>query len=913
MLQDLAAFLILPGLIKLKYLKQLSQGKNLRVIDFLRDVDNAFDAGAKIIEVARGYAAGQRLRRETPSPDTVIPGLARRAKQLVKEQRYSAACELVDRIQSRLDDPAANLNPMPLAEARGHVSRLHPPANDRDALPLWGPNEIANCLQVSRAEVEFAVKDLCLASAPGASGWTYRAISSVLLFHSGAEVDPEYDACINAFTSWTNVCLRRAWDSRLCALLVVGRSVLIPKDDNGWRPLGIGECWYRVMARMLSTKVSSSVGEKLQPLQFGISIKGGVEICARLCQLTCLSRQDHSLLSTDVKNAFNTLRRSEIYAGVQQHAPGLLGFFHSFYSVEAELRNSRGELVGASATGVRQGDPLGGLFYCCGAHRTWTELQHKFMSLRQNNDVALVWGFHDDFHFYGSNTAIEEFIETLDAEELKERGFCFVREKTIAVGPFASTLAGIRTSEDGHKFVGVHCGTNDYVGASNAALLRHYARSLPALLHLDAQTALILIAQCINKRPGYLSRVWENGADFLSYDFDISHCILTIACGGNYQYSNDNVNLITMVRALPELQGGLNIESYHFGIRRAQGVMASRAFVSDFLEEHVPWLVSLQRELEEQPSVVSWLESSFTSHPTHKERFADKSKPHEIRAEAFAIVAESGQATLINSNRTAEARRMASSAFAGSARWVYWLGGIRHQSLWRDQDFRMALRSRLLLPLCSNAASMTNSLPCSCGQFNNILEQNQDHLLLCQHNRALATHRHTLMRNALAAYCGGYCKGGGTVTTEPLLGNLHRADVLMRQANGITRILEVGITSCFATNLNVQNWEPGFAAGMMEIEKRTDFARKLLAEGANVTDIARNAADNNEFVPFVLESTGRLGVEARRFLDSLTKIRGSQFTKKDFLNEISALMAQASARMRLNGLLRAERLIGSVV
>ena len=58
------------------------------------------------------------------------------------------------------------------------------------------------------------------------------------------------------------------------------------------------------------------------------------------------------------------------------------------------------------------------------------------------------------------------------------------------------------------------------------------------------------------------------------------------------------------------------------------------------------------------------------------------------------------------------------------------------------------------------------------------------------------------MRNALAAYCGGYCKGGGAVTTEPLLGNLHRADVLMRQANGITRILEVGITSCFATNVN---------------------------------------------------------------------------------------------------------------
>ena len=77
------------------------------------------------------------------------------------------------------------------------------------------------------------------------------------------------------------------------------------------------------------------------------------------------------------------------------------------------------------------------------------------------------------------------------------------------------------------------------------------------------------------------------------------------------------------------------------------------------------------------------------------------------------------------------------------------------------------------------------------------------------------------MRNALAVYCGRYCKGGGTVTTESLLGKLHCVDVLMRH-----------ITSCFATNLNVQNWEPDFAAGMKEIEKRTDFARKLLAQGA---------------------------------------------------------------------------------
>jgi hypothetical protein len=424
----------------------------------------------------------------------------------------------------------------------------------------------------------------------------------------------------------------------------------------------------------------------------------------------------------------------------------------------------------------------------------------------------------------------------------------------------------------------------------------------------------LLIAQCINKRPNYLARVWEGDADFRSFDFAISATLARIARGGQIHNTADwLVEQLTTVRGLPEALGGLNIEPYHTSVRRAQGLVASRAFVAAFVEQHVPWLVGPVRAVEEQPSVVGWVEAVITHNPTLSARFVGKERPQEIREEALAIQSEDFHAHLKRSGQVAESRRLASASFAGSARWMYWFGGIRHQSLWRDLDFRMALRSRLLLPLCSNASPAGSSLPCACGSFGNILSAGQDHLLLCPLNRAVATQRHTLLRNTLAAFCAGYCKDGGSVVMEPMLGLSHRADVLMRRNNGVMRLIEAGVTSSFASHLEMTEWAPGLSASMLEDDKRDRFAEKLLAEAGNVTDYAREAADTEAFVPFAVESTGRLGTAARRFLEELPKTRGSYFTKKELLNEMSALLAQASARMRLDGLHRAERLVGRAV
>ena len=61
--------------------------------------------------------------------------------------------------------------------------------------------------------------------------------------------------------------------------LLTSRAVLIPKDGTKFRPLGIGEAWYRFAARVAAKALATEIGGKLSPLQLGVGISSGCE-CA---------------------------------------------------------------------------------------------------------------------------------------------------------------------------------------------------------------------------------------------------------------------------------------------------------------------------------------------------------------------------------------------------------------------------------------------------------------------------------------------------------------------------------------------------------------------------------------------------------------------------------------------------------
>ena len=116
--------------------------------------------------------------------------------------------------------------------------------------------------------------------------------------------------------------------------------------------------WYRLLTRSLLSLAGPIVGVALSPLQFGCGISGGCEIAGRLAGYLQRYTQEHVLIKTDLRNAFNTIARGEISRGLTEYFPGLLPWFHWAYGGSTPLVDSQGAQVGLSQTGVRQGDTL---------------------------------------------------------------------------------------------------------------------------------------------------------------------------------------------------------------------------------------------------------------------------------------------------------------------------------------------------------------------------------------------------------------------------------------------------------------------------------------------------------------------------------------------------------------------------
>jgi hypothetical protein len=236
----------------------------------------------------------------------------------------------------------------------GYIKALHPEVLD----PAHGVAErgvdpnISNlpALQLTQEDVLAAIRHLPRGSAAGFNGWTYDAVRSICLYL------PNQANFAEALVILFNKMLRG--DMPFPENWTAGRSVLLPKADGKWRPICVGDVWYRIMARAINSKVSVEVGKLLTDvtsaevaLQLGCGIRGGSEIAGRLAQTAvdfCLSHREGSklvLINLDVSNAFGTVRRCDVLKGLIKYFPGLVKFFLWSHGRASPLFNSAGELL----------------------------------------------------------------------------------------------------------------------------------------------------------------------------------------------------------------------------------------------------------------------------------------------------------------------------------------------------------------------------------------------------------------------------------------------------------------------------------------------------------------------------------------------------------------------------------------
>ena len=746
-------------------------------------------------------------------------------------------------------------------------------------------------LRVNKEQCSLILSSLPVGSAPGCSGWTYHIIRGLATGHDGVATFLD-SACLLINSMLNGELLPDFW----CA----ARSVFIPKKDGSYRPLGIGEAWYRAAGRVAMSLVGPSVAKDLLPYQLGIGIKGGCEIGARLAQVAMDSRIDMCGILLDFKNAFNCMPRQRIFRELWNNFPGLVRWFDWAYGLETDLYLSDGRLVGKCQTGIRQGDPLAGLCFCLGLQPALKEIKNMIDNVISRDRLsdeceAVLIAYLDDTNVFVPSTKANEVASKI-LDICNRHGISLQRQKCkfllnaeadssiISADPIFPVI-NTSSLECGHIILGTPVGSVEYRRRTAQELVDKMVKALKHLGNLEPRHATHLLRTCINTRASYLSRVLDLEHSFMalkSFDNEIDKAVLVIAgCVPTSEWTsldtrNPIFNDVLLLRSLPTFLAGLGIPRHASPIGE-RAFLLSRRFLRDFLVNYYPHLTDLENpdysickrnDLTDyqilpaldtvSPERCEDQDLEFNSEMekcTYKELAAALKK--SVRSYQYRV-SDIFLESLLENGRKAEAAWVRSSRFEGSGQWLrcdpYRSFGLYSIS---NKVFREALRLRLLLHPCDDLAYVDRQ--CTCTQE---AMKEPFHLIDCKHSNWYHHNRHDAVQKILVELIKKvYAMDNleieeANVRLLTLAGNKAMGDIRFR-TGASSRIIDVTVADPSA-----KSWREGAALA-------PDFCAEDREKAK--TNQYRQVADFNlnNFVPFAVEATGRLGPRASRFLDEL--------------------------------------------
>ena len=292
-----------------------------------------------------------------------------------------------------------------------------------------------------------------------------------------------------------------------------------------------------------------------------------------------------AIFSTDIINAFNELRRNPVMETLltTEESSGLARLFRWSYGAKAALFHGDGSLACYSETGMRQGDPLGPLFFSMGYWRSvLKKCQERF-------PWVTFLAYIDDTYFVCRRSEGKKILEFMKKEMLEVGLRLSLGEagKVKCLDPSPEAIAG-RTEfgyevvKDGITVLGgpvsfgveTACGAADYRSNFLRKALASCTNVLEILPELpDPQAAYWILAQCVNARVSYLCRIsapWHIAEFLTDFDEKVDDCLAKILA-----VQGQLPRAARIIRGLPgKLGGGC--------IRRARDTAAC-AFSASFL------------------------------------------------------------------------------------------------------------------------------------------------------------------------------------------------------------------------------------------------------------------------------------------------------------------------------------------
>lgn len=298
------------------------------------------------------------------------------------------------------------------------------------------------------------------------------------------------------------------------------------------RPIACGDTIRRLFGRCYCHQNKERFATLLEAVgQFGVAVKGGVEIVAAAGQLVYES--GGILLTVDGSNAFNAVSRSAVLAQVAEHVPDLYPYAAQLYGAGSEaallygLEGVAAPAVVPSRQGVQQGDPLGPLLFALALLPIMRDFKAQFPHLSlpgflDDLTICCLTGrplAHDLPGVRDAYLWLKQRLQAIGIAVNDAKTSCLINEATLQSAPAAhlhrvqewasEQLEGLQVVA-GLLLVGVPIGHHAYLQEAVASVLRSCPsdRLLREIVSIrdDTQLAYALLRLCYHAKATFLAR-----------------------------------------------------------------------------------------------------------------------------------------------------------------------------------------------------------------------------------------------------------------------------------------------------------------------------------------------------------------------------------------------------------------------